>query len=184
MPRNVTDTTWRRIDELFSAAIQLQGAEREAFISQSCNGDELLRSELESLIRAHDASFDFMDSAMFNDAVDLIAEDEEQADVPEQIGPYKIDKQIGRGGMGAVYLATRDAGGYRRQVALKIVKRGMDTDFVLRRFHDERKMLASFDHPNIARLWDGGATDDDLPYFAMEYVEGAPIDQYCDAHRL
>src|SRR5436309_13506149 len=86
--------------------------------------------------------------------------------------------------MGAVYLAVRDDGDYRRQVALKVVKRGMDTDFILDRFRTERKMLAGFDHPNVARLWDGGATEDGLPYFAMEYVEGLPIDEYCDTHRL
>jgi serine/threonine protein kinase/tetratricopeptide (TPR) repeat protein len=183
MPREVSDTTWRRIDELFSSAIQHEGADRQAFISRSCQGNHVLQRELESLLRAHEASSEFMQSPLFDQAVDLIA-DEEQADLPARIGSYVIEKQIGRGGMGAVYLAALDTGEYRRQVALKVVKRGMDTDFILNRFRTERKLLAGFDHPNIARLWDGGATEEGLPYFAMEYVEGAPIDEYCDAHRL
>jgi non-specific serine/threonine protein kinase/serine/threonine-protein kinase len=162
----------------------MKGAERDTFLAQACAGDTLLRDEIESLLRAHEESSDFLKSPMFEEAVELIANDEEPTAPPEQIGPYKIEKEIGRGGMGAVYLATRDDGEYRRQVALKIVKRGMDTDFILNRFRNERKTLAGFDHLNIARLWDGGATNDGLPYFAMEYVVGLPINEYCDRHRL
>ena len=86
--------------------------------------------------------------------------------------------------MGAVYLAERADRQYEKQVAIKLIKRGMDTDSVLRHFRNERQILASFDHPNIARLLDGGATESGLPYFVMEYVEGLPVDAYCDAHAL
>ena len=85
--------------------------------------------------------------------------------------------------MGAVYLAERADQQYHKQVAIKLIKRGMDTDSVLRHFRNERQILASFDHPNIARLFDGGTTEDGLPYFVMEYVEGVPIDGYCEATR-
>ena len=105
--------------------------------------------------------------------------------LPEEIiDRYRIIREIGRGGMGAVFLAERADDQYQKQVALKLIKRGMDTDSVLRHFRNERQILAGFDHPNIARLLDGGTTDDGLPYFVMEYVEGLPIDEYCNAHAL
>jgi eukaryotic-like serine/threonine-protein kinase len=110
-----------------------------------------------------------------------------EADVPDaawRLGNYKIIKEIGRGGMGAVYLAERADEQYQKRVAIKLIKRGMDTDSVLRHFRNERQILANFDHPNIARLFDGGMTESGLPYFVMEYVEGVPLDEYCDAHAL
>ncbi len=100
------------------------------------------------------------------------------------IGPYKIIRKIGHGGMGSVFLAARADDQYRKQVAIKLVKRGMDTDFIVSRFLSERQILASLDHPNIASLFDGGATADGLPYFVMEDIEGLPINEYCDTHNL
>jgi serine/threonine protein kinase/tetratricopeptide (TPR) repeat protein len=102
----------------------------------------------------------------------------------QRIGHYKILRELGHGGMGVVYLAVRDDDHYRKQVAIKLIKRGMDTDAVVRRFRTERQILANLDHPNIARLMDGGTTEDGLPYFVMEYVKGESINQYCDLHRL
>jgi serine/threonine protein kinase/Tol biopolymer transport system component len=104
--------------------------------------------------------------------------------IGERVGAYRIIGEVGRGGMGAVYLAERDDSEFRRRVAIKVVKRGMDTDSILRRFRNERQILASLDHPNIARLLDGGTTADGRPYFVMEYINGAPLTQYCDARRL
>ncbi len=103
---------------------------------------------------------------------------------PERIGPYRILREIGRGGMGLVYLATRDDDRFHRRVAIKLIRKGMDTDDILRRFEHERQLLAAMNHPNIARLMDGGQTEDGRPYFVVEYVEGLPIDKHCDAHRL
>ena len=100
-----------------------------------------------------------------------------------RVGPYQFVSRIGRGGMGAVWLATRFDREYRKQVAIKMVKRGMDSQEILRRFRTERQVLANLDHPNIARLIDGGSTPDGLPYLVMEYVEGMPIDQYCEQRR-
>src|SRR5690606_25102516 len=101
-----------------------------------------------------------------------------------RVGAYRIVHEIGRGGMGVVYLAERADEEFEKRVALKVVKRGMDTDEVLRRFRHERQILASLEHPNIARLLDGGATSDGRPYLVMEHVEGEPIDAYCDRRRL
>ncbi len=96
------------------------------------------------------------------------------------VGPYRLVREIGRGGMGAVYLAERADGQYEQRVALKVIKRGMDTEQVLARFRAERQILASLDHPNIARLLDGGSTDQGVPFFAMEYIDGEPIDAWAD----
>jgi non-specific serine/threonine protein kinase/serine/threonine-protein kinase len=112
-----------------------------------------------------------------------LAEDE-ISDKPRRLGNYEIIRELGRGGMGTVYLARRADAQYEKQVAIKLIKRGMDTDAVLRHFRDERQILAGFDHPGVARLFDAGTSDDGLPYFVMEYVEGLPINEYCLAHRL
>src|SRR5204863_9694351 len=104
--------------------------------------------------------------------------------VGRRVGSYRVVREVGRGGMGAVYLAERADSAFHKRVAVKVVKRGMDTDFILRRFRHERQILASFDHPNIARLLDGGTTEEGLPYFVMEYVEGLPIDASCDTQAL
>jgi serine/threonine protein kinase/predicted negative regulator of RcsB-dependent stress response len=100
------------------------------------------------------------------------------------IGPYQVVRELGHGGMGAVYLAVRADDQFKQQVAIKLIKRGMDTDFIISRFRHERQILASFHHPYIAGLLDGGSTEDGLPYFVMEYIEGHPINTYCENHRL
>ena len=101
-----------------------------------------------------------------------------------RIGPYRLIREIGRGGMGTVLLAVRSDDAFQKRVAIKVLKRGMDTDAIVRRFRTERQILASLEHPNIAGLLDGGTTPEGLPYFAMEYVEGQPIDEHCDARQL
>jgi serine/threonine protein kinase len=125
-------------------------------------------------------------TASLAEAVTIALSDEEQKELLREsnIGPYKIIRRIGQGGMGAVYLAARDDDQFKKQVAIKLIRRGMDTDFVLRRFRNERQILASLDHPNIARLLDGGTTEDGRPYFVMEYIEGKPITDYSDENRL
>jgi serine/threonine protein kinase len=125
-------------------------------------------------------------TALLADAPTLGLSEEEQAELLREpdIGPYRIIRLIGQGGMGAVYLAARADDQYQKQVAIKLVRTGMASDFVVRRFRNERQILASLDHPNIARLLDGGATPDGSPYFVMEYIEGKPINGYCDDHKL
>ena len=102
----------------------------------------------------------------------------------DRLGPYRLITELGHGGMGTVYLGVRDDDAFQKRVAIKVLKRGMDTDSIVRRFRHERQILASLEHPYIAGLLDGGSTPDGRPYFAMEFVEGQPIVEYCDTHRL
>jgi tetratricopeptide (TPR) repeat protein/predicted Ser/Thr protein kinase len=180
----VTLERWKQIEAVFQQALELPAGERPAFFDKTCNGDEELRREVESLLDAHAGAGNFLDrQSLFFSAEEL--HDNGPAVAPGQmIGPYRVVREIGRGGMGAVYLAERADEQYQKQVAIKLIKRGMDTDAVLRHFRNERQILAGFDHPNIARLFDGGTTADGLPYFVMEYVEGLPLDEYCNAHAL
>ena len=109
---------------------------------------------------------------------------DEQSMLGRHIGPYRIEREIGRGGMGTVYEARRDDGEFQHRVAIKLIRSGMDRDFVLSRFRNERQILAALDHPNIGRLLGGGTTQDGNPYFVMEYIEGQPLYRYADAQRL
>jgi eukaryotic-like serine/threonine-protein kinase len=135
------------------------------------------------LLAAHEGS-SLTGPSAFQDALKVLEQRTGQLQPGRRIGPYRVLREIGRGGMGSVYLAARADDAFQKLVAIKIIRRGLDTDDVLRRFRSERQILATLDDPNITRLLDGGTTDDGLPYFVMEYVEGEPIDQYCDARKL
>lgn len=176
---------WRQVREVLDQAIALPEAERVSFLDSACSGDPELRSEVESLLISHQRA----GSVFLKDpAVDLKSAFPEPARPPDRvgrrIGVYQIVEEIGHGGMGEVYRAVRADGQYDKQVAIKLVRVGLDTAFVLERFRHERQILASLDHPNIARLHDGGTTEDGLPYLVMELIEGTPIDQYCDERDL
>jgi non-specific serine/threonine protein kinase/serine/threonine-protein kinase len=172
----VTNDRFQRCEELFHSARALAGAAREAFLQEACAGDQDQRREVERLLAAHDRAGSFIEAP----AVPLPPAwgDPEESWSGRRVGPYAVVREIGRGGMGAVYLAERADGQYQVRVALKLIKRGMDTEQVLARFRAERQILASLDHPNIARLLDGGSTAQGVPFFAMEYIEGEPIDAY------
>ncbi|HEX4947565.1 MAG TPA: protein kinase [Blastocatellia bacterium] len=172
----------QRLTDLLDEALERPASERQAFLAAACGDDVELQREVQSLLLSFEQASSFIEAPAFAGASDFLFADDQPME-GRQIGHYRIVRELGRGGMGAVYLAER-ADEYREQVALKIVKRGMDTDFVVRRFRHERQILASLHHPNIARLLDGGTTEDGLPYFVMEYIEGEPIDQYCDHHNL
>jgi serine/threonine protein kinase len=109
---------------------------------------------------------------------------EDESMLGRHVGPYRIEREIGRGGMGAVYEAWRADGEFQHRVAIKLIRSGLDTNFVFRRFRNERQILAALDHPNIGRLLGGGTMEDDSPYFVMEYIEGRPLYQYADVHHL
>lgn len=184
----MTPERWLQVKEIFNAALDRPVGEREPFLDKACGDDQSLRHQVEYLLNSHQHAGDFIetpaavsfDSLFADDAITL------QLDsmAGRRIGAYKLIREIGRGGMGAVYLAVRADNQFNQRAAIKLVKRGMDTDFILRRFRNERQILAALNHPNIARLLDGGTTDDGLPYFVMEYIEGLPIHRYCDTHRL
>ena len=183
----MTGETWRRIKDVAGRALALAPDARAAFVAAAAGADEELRREVMSLLAAVDTAADLFEAprlatgqalAVLSDVVDG------PPLVGSRIGAYRILSEIGRGGMGAAYLAARDDRAYEKRVAIKLIKRGMDTDAILRRFRHERQILAHLDHPNIVTLMDGGTTTDGLPYFVMEYVDGIPIDRYCDTNRL
>ncbi len=172
---------WQRIQEIFLAAVDLPAAEQVLLLNELCGGDYRLHGEVVSLLQADGGSAETIDAAIQNVASAIL----ETSIAPgERLGVYRLVREIGRGGMGSVYLAVRDDQEYARDVALKVVRRGMNTDRALQRFRTERQILANLDHPYIARLYDGGTTESGIPYFAMEYVEGQPIDLYCRAMKL
>ncbi len=175
---------YSRIRELFNAAADLGPDERAALLEVQCLGDEALRREVELLLASDSHSDTFGEHPVFAIPKNLVSGNDEEEPTGRIFGAYQIIRQIGRGGLGAVYLAARADDEYRKEVAIKLIRRGLDTDDILRRFRNERQILAQLDHPNIARLLDGGTTDDGLPYFAMEYVKGETITAYCDLHRL
>ena len=171
---------WQKIKEIFNAAIDLPAAERAKFLAE-CEPN--LRERVENLLKADENAEDFIIEPAFIDA-GFTEEDETDFYVGKQIDDYKILKEIGHGGMGTVYLAAKSDETFDKKVAIKLIKRGMDTAAVLKRFVMERKILASLENPHIASLLDGGSTTDGLPYLVMEYIEGEPITKFCDSHRF
>ena len=168
---------WQKVVGVFQAALECERSRRPAFLQAACEGDLLLLREVESLFFTYDRHENTDDSTIDDrDKVNSLA--------GRSVGAYKIIREIGRGGMGAVYLAARADQEFDRLVAIKLIQRGLDTKDLVRRFRSERQILAGLDHPNITRLLDGGTTEDGLPYFVMEYIEGVPIDRFCDAHKL
>lgn len=173
-----------RLKEIFHTARELPPGERDTFLTDACESDPRLRAQVEALLKSDRAAAGFIADPSARLVADAFGAAPEPSVAGRVIDRYRIIREIGRGGMGAVYLAERADDEYQKQVALKLIKRGMDTDSVLRHFRNERQILAGFDHPNIARLLDGGTSDDGLPYFVMEFVEGLPIEEYCDTHAL
>jgi serine/threonine protein kinase/Flp pilus assembly protein TadD len=180
----MTPEQWERIKELVAAGLEREGALRARFLDEACAGDSSLRAEVRELIASYEQAGSFMAASAFDAATKLVAEDRDVSLVGQRVGAYRNVRELGHGGMGTVYLAVRDDEAYRKEVAVKVVNRGMDTEGIVRAFRTERQILATLEHPNIARLLDGGTTEDGRPYFVMDYVEGLPLDVYCDAHML
>jgi len=180
-PERTNSDQWQRLNEIFAAAIELEPDRQSQFLREACADDKGLQCEAEAILAAaqHADRKGFLKGNVFADGAQMLAAN----DIPPGtvIGSYRVVEEIGRGGMGAVYLALRE--GFQQKVALKIIKRGMDSDSIVRRFVMERDVLASLNHPNIARLLDGG-TAEGLPFIAMEHVEGENIADFCDQNRL
>lgn len=173
---------WQRLQELFHAASDVDPAERTAFLAAVCPDDEELRRQALSLVMAVEAENDSIAGWVAAGAANM-----QQSLEPEpgaRIGPYQVERAIGAGGMGSVYLASRADDQFRKQVAIKLMSRGLATPELVRRFRAERQILATLDHPNVARLLDGGVSGAGVPYVVMEYVDGLAIDEYCDRHQL
>lgn len=172
---------YAKAKHIFSQATEMEAAGRKTYLAKACADDPELRELVDSLLEADRVAEQFLEKS----PLELVAGESAQASLAgKRIGPYRIVRGIGSGGMGRVYLAVRDDDQFKRQVAMKIIKRGMDSEEILRRFRTERQILATLAHPNIARLLDGGVTEEGLPYFVMEYIQGQPIDEYCDHHKL
>jgi serine/threonine protein kinase/tetratricopeptide (TPR) repeat protein/TolB-like protein len=176
----MTDDRWPRVKEVLAAALDATPNERAALVSHLCAGDGDLLAHVQSLLDAHDMSSSFLEQPL----AATFEFDEPEPNIGRQLGPYVIEEAIGRGGMGTVYVARRADDEFERRVAIKMIRRGMDSELVVRRFRHERQILASLNHPNIAALFDGGTTSEGLPYFVMEFVAGMPIDRYADEHRF
>lgn len=171
---------WCKIEDLFEKASNLSPDERISYLKNECGNDSEIFDEVVSLLEADDNIHPVLNKK----ASDLINIEHKLNFVGQQIGSYKIVEEIASGGMGTVFLAERSDGVFEQKVALKIIKPGLSTISIIRRFQNERQILANLQHPNIARLFDGGVTDDRRPFFTMEYVEGIPIDEYCDENKL
>ena len=177
------------IDEIFQAALGKNLSDKKDYLNHACNGDAQLRDRVERLLKAHaNATDGFLDSPPSGLGAKEVAEipatmAHSTEQLGGQIGPYKLLQKLGEGGMGTVYMAEQKKPVGRR-VALKIIKPGMDSGQVIARFEAERQALAMMDHPNIAKVFDAGATSLGRPYFVMELVKGIPITQYCDENHL
>ena len=175
---------YARVQELFEAAVDLAPEERAAVLEKECYADTALRREVEALLALDAQAGSSDEQPRFVISDNFLPGDSEEQLAGQRFGVYQVIRELGRGGLGAVYLAARADDEYRKEVAIKLIRRGLDTDDILRRFRTERQILAQLDHPNIARLLDGGTSDGGLPYFVMEYVQGEPITAYCEQQRL
>ena len=199
---NFDPDNWERAKELFEAALDLEPSERPAFLVQNCR-DETLRRQIEQLLLNYQQAGAFLDDPVLRGMSDAHTAQESSASQPTRaelatvtsaeaedpmagrlLGAYKLVKRIGQGGMAAVFLAVRADDAYRKEVAIKLVQLGSERHELLSRFRNERQTLASLDHPNVVKLLDGGSTPEGLPFLVMDYVEGTPIDDYCDRHNL
>lgn len=204
----IAPDNWARAKQLFEMALELAPSEWQKFLAQSCD-DEILRQQVEQLLRNYGQAGTFLDHPIMDpqisgpdpspktpepksgggesgsDFTDTVTSAEMKDPMVERhLGAYKVIRRVGQGGMAVVYLAARADDEFRKQVAVKIVQPGLDSKNLLKRFRNERQTLAGLDHPNIVKLLDGGSTSEGLPYLVMDYVEGSPIDDYCDLHKL
>lgn len=183
----LTPERWQRIKQVFDQVVEADTGQREELLAAACAGDNELRAEVEKLLRGYEQASGFIEQpavAGVTNVAQVFELSSQDALIGQQIGSYKVLREIGRGGMGRVYLAVRDDGQFNQRVAIKVIASGAGSEEIIRRFRQERQILASLNHPNIARLLDGGSTKDGRPYFVMEYIEGEPVDKYCDRLRL
>ncbi len=181
----MTPERWQQVMEVFDAVMALDPTQRSSHLEKACAADPELRHEVDTLLFSHQqAGTEFLNAPAANFSTGGAHPSISVARVGHRIGAYQVVAEIGHGGMGEVYRAVRADGQYEKQVAIKMVLVGYDSSYVLERFRTERQILASLDHPNIARLLDGGTTEQGVPYLVMELIDGIPIDKYCDAHQL
>src|SRR5256885_313033 len=176
---SITPERWQQVKQILVQALDVDTGRRQEFLQSACGSDSELRAEVESFL-AHQVETS-------SDLIEQCAGDAARFRLPAEpprigtrVGAHRIVHEIGHGGMGAVFLAVRDDEQYLRQVAIKLIKSGVADDAMRRRFRNEMQILADLNHPNIARMFDAGQTEDGAPYLVMEYVEGNPINVYCE----
>lgn len=185
----LTPERWRQVATILDEALELGPLPRSSYLDRVCAGEPELRRDVESLLAADSLSEGFLENSVESllpgliGVVDLDGGGTGGLGAGTAVGPYRIVKELAHGGMGTVYLAERADGQFEQQVALKVIRRGMGSDEVHRRFRAERQILARLNHPHIARLLDGGITADGQPWFAMEYVDGEPLVAWCEARQ-
>jgi serine/threonine protein kinase/tetratricopeptide (TPR) repeat protein len=175
---------WQAIKGIFGAVVELETSARASYLQQACAEDAELRAEVESLLKAHAVSDGFIEQPAGRGALGVEVDAPGPPWIGRRVGFYRIVEEIGRGGMSEVYKAVRDDDEYHKEVAVKVLRRGYNSRSLLRHFKVEKQILATLDHPNIARLLDGGSTEEGLPYLVMDYIRGQPIDEYCAQRRL
>lgn len=189
----MTPDSWRRVEELFHEALEVEQDARSAFLQRKCEDDEALRSRVESLLRYHEASAQFLEGAPAlggvsvpdpEELLDQREREEAKALLGTRVGAYELVEVLGQGGMGTIFLGERADQEYEKRVAIKLIRYGLPSQELLHRFRSERQALALLEHPYITRLLDGGMTEEGRPYLVMELVDGIPIDRYCDERQL
>jgi serine/threonine-protein kinase len=180
----VTPEQWRQVRVLFDVAGQLPARQRAAFLRNACAEEPALRGEVESLLRSAESAGEFLEGGALQEVTWPPITTSDEPPPRARIGAYEVLRELGRGGMGTVYLARRSDGAFQQEVAIKLVRPGAADDALLRRFMAERQILAGLVHPYIARLYDGGTTEDGAPYIVMEHVEGEDLLTACDRRKL
>src|SRR5215813_8644530 len=179
----MTSDRWNRIEEIFQRALELPGSERSGYVAHTCGDDEELRSEVESLLASEGDSTILLRSLVAGDIRGL-AEFRSSSEVGLQLGSYRLVRELDSGGMGVVYLAVRSDDHYFQIVAIKMIRKGLESPALVQRFRAERQILATLSHPNIGAILDGGDMEDGRPFIVMEYVEGLPITLACASRGL
>ncbi len=175
----MTPERWREIQAVFAAALDQAADEREPFVREACQHDRSLAAEVLALLAADGAT-----CLLDRGAGEALGDIEPSPAAGQRVGAFELVRRIGEGGMGEVFLARRVDGGFDQQVAIKLMRSALADERARARFARERQLVARLEHPNIARLYDGGTTDDGRPYFVMEYVDGSPIDVHCRDQEL
>jgi len=180
----MTPEEWHKLKEVLQTVLELDPSARATYLDDACVNHAVNRSELEALIRSYEEDGAFLEEPVDVAAADLVQDISFVSWVGRHLGPYQIVHKIGEGGMGTVFRGRRVDGLYDKDVAIKVIRQGLDTAFFVERFKNERRILAALEHPNIARLLDGGLTEEGLPYVVLENVVGLSIDEFCDQHNL
>ena len=180
----MTPEEWHEVKAILQTALELDPRARANFLHSACAGRDSVRGEVESLLESHERDETLLEQPVAIDIADFVVSTTSAAWVGRHLGPYELVEAIGEGGMGTVYLAVRADGMYDKQVAIKVIRGSLNTDFFISRFRTERQILAGLEHPNITRLLDGGISEEGLPYVVLEFVAGIPIDEYCVLHDL